>query len=219
MAKLEIPYYQERQSIVNTCLMLSKSGFLAGLGGNVALRLSTNEFAVTPSAADYYTMTAEDICLLELNSLKRIDNNGRRESVEAGLHAALLRGRPDLNASVHTHQPIASAVSLIHVSIPVDTSHQSVLGNEVRHIKYAPSGSKALVQSLKRSLQPKINSYLLPNHGLVCAANTLNQAIENVAIIEKLAANFLITLIQKNQNPTMNRSLLSKIESHLEQAL
>ncbi|MBW7857938.1 MAG: class II aldolase/adducin family protein [Leptonema sp. (in: Bacteria)] len=216
---MDLLYRVQRQSIVNTCLSLSKSGFLAGLGGNVAMRLSNTEFAVTPSAADYYTMTAEDICILNLRSLERIDDNGRPASVESGLHAALFLGRPDLSASIHTHQPIASAVTLLHLNIPIDTIYQSLLGSEVKTIQYAPSGSKALVQSLKRSLQPNINGYLLPNHGIVCAAKSLTEAMNGVAIIEKQAASFLLTLIRESQIPTVSASLMSKIESHLQQAL
>lgn len=219
LMSMDLLHNRQRQSIVDTCQSLSKSGFLAGLGGNVALRISDTEFAVTPSAADYYTMTAEDICILKLDSLERVDANGRRQSVESGLHAALFLGRPDLSASIHTHQPIASAVTLLQLSIPIGEPYQSLLGSEVKTIKYAPSGSKSLVQSLKRSLQPKINSYLLPNHGVVCAAKTLTEAMYAVEIIEIQAATFLLKLIRESQIPTISASLMSKIESYLQRAL
>ena len=43
-----------REIVVDACHTLSSLGYLAGIGGNVALRIG-DRMAVTPSAADYFS--------------------------------------------------------------------------------------------------------------------------------------------------------------------
>ena len=42
-----------REQVVHTCIELADRGYLAGTGGNVAIRVDAEHFAVTPSALDY----------------------------------------------------------------------------------------------------------------------------------------------------------------------
>ena len=104
-----------RAEVVDTCRVLADKGFLAGTGGNVALRADKAHFAVTPSATDYYTMSVADVCVVRLSDLELVAG-ALRPSVECGLHARMLRARLDCNASIHTHQPIASAYTLLGAS-------------------------------------------------------------------------------------------------------
>ncbi len=182
----------QRQSVIDACLLLAEQGYLAGTGGNLALRLDNGHFAVTPSAADYYTLKAEDIAVLRLDTLAQIDGT-MAPSVESGLHAALLRAKPGLHASVHTHQPLASAVALLNVALPLTEEADIVeLGKSVEIVSYAPSGTGMLVKALRKRLRPDIHAYLLRNHGLICGGASLRQATELVARIEAAAGAFLL---------------------------
>ena len=69
---------RERESVVALCRDLVARGFLAATGGNVALRVDAERFAVTPSAMDYSVMTAADVCVLDLADLKRVDGDRQR---------------------------------------------------------------------------------------------------------------------------------------------
>lgn len=184
-------YSAAKQKVLDACLLLADRGFLPGTGGNVALRIGAHAFAVTPSAADYYTMTAEDICVLSLPKLQRLEGD-RKPSVEAGLHARLLCSRDDFAASVHTHQPIASAVALINQSIPVVASEDlEALGVAIPIVPYAPSGTWLLARAFGKRLRRDAAAYLLRNHGLVCGGKSIEAAIENVARVERIAASYL----------------------------
>ena len=185
-------FMAQRQSVIDACLLLAEQGYLAGTGGNLALRLDAEHFAVTPSAADYYTLNATDIAVLRLDTLAQVAGN-MAPSVESGLHAALLRAKPGLHASVHTHQPMASAVALLNVALPLTESEDIVeLGTCVEIVSYAPSGTGMLVRALRKRLRPDINAYLLRNHGLICGGASLRQATDLVARIEAAAASFLL---------------------------
>jgi L-fuculose-phosphate aldolase len=82
-----------RKPLVRTAVAMADRGFLAGIGGNLALRIDAERFAVTPSASDYYAMAPEDICILRLDTLEQLSGNGK-PSVESGLHARMFRARP-----------------------------------------------------------------------------------------------------------------------------
>jgi L-fuculose-phosphate aldolase len=208
-------YAPHQKQVLDACLRLADRGFLAGIGGNVALRIDEELFAVTPSAADYYTMQPQDICVLRLDTLKVIEGT-KQPSVESGLHARLLRFRGDAGASVHTHQPIASAVALLNESIPLtDPAQREALGPEIRIVAYGPSGTGMLVRALGKRLRPDVNAYLLRNHGLVCAGATMERAIANVEMVERVAAQFLRAGIESltvaRSNPSVTTLALSAL--------
>jgi L-fuculose-phosphate aldolase len=184
-------YLAQRRQLVSACLLLAQQGYLAGTGGNLALRLDETHFAVTPSATDYYRLGATDVAVLRLDTLEQV-GGGLPPSVESGLHAAMLRNAPHLCASVHTHQPLASAVSLGNVALPLREAWDiEALGAATGLIGYAPSGTGMLVRALRRGLRPHVHAYLLRNHGVICRAPTLDAAVELLGHIERAAAAFL----------------------------
>lgn len=191
-------FAEVRRQILDACRTLADEGFLPGTGGNIAMRVNESAFAVTPSAADYYTMTPEDICVLDLRTLKKIEAK-RKPSVESGLHARLLRFRPEFTASIHTHQPIASGVALINQPIPISSLLDvSRLGPLVPVVPYAPSGTWFLARVFEKSLTRSSNAYLLRNHGIVCGGKNMEDAMAHVRLLEKVAAQFLKERMKSN---------------------
>lgn len=180
-----------KEQIVQACLTLADAGYLAGTGGNVALRIDEELFAVTPSGADYYALRADDICVLRLDTLQQLEG-ALKPSVESAMHACMLRYKPAMQASVHTHQPLASAVALLNVDLPVaEEDARRALGERLAVVPYAPSGTGLLVRAFGKTLQPALHAYLLRNHGVICAAPDLDEAIAHVSRIEAAAAAFL----------------------------
>ena len=128
-----------RQQVVEMSVMLADHGYFAATGGNLALKVDDEHIVVTPSATDYYQMTAEDVCVLRLRDLAKVDGD-RKPSVEAGMHAKVLRIRGDCRASIHTHQPIASACTLLGQPVPVSrVEDRALLGDEVLYGRYGGS--------------------------------------------------------------------------------
>jgi len=192
----------QKQQVIDACLTLSKAGYLAGTGGNLALRLTEQLFAVTPSGADYFALQADDICVLRLHNLEQLEGN-LKPSVESAMHAAMLRYKPAMQASVHTHQPMASAIALLNIDLPLTvTADRLVLGEKVAIVPYAPSGTGFLVSNFKKCLRADVHAYLLKNHGVICAASDMAGAIANVSRIEAAAALFLRTQIENS--PTLS---------------
>jgi L-fuculose-phosphate aldolase len=177
-------FEQARHEVVSTCLLLADKGYLAGTGGNVARRIDDEHFAITPSATDYYAMLPEDICVLRLDDLRQVAGD-RRPSVELRLHANIMRAHRDCGASIHTHQPIASAYTLLRRDLKVEDPHRrAVLGAKAALVDYAPSGTSWLASKLSKTLRPQIHAYLMRNHGVVCCGPTLNETVARVEALE-----------------------------------
>jgi L-fuculose-phosphate aldolase len=183
-------FEETREQVVRTCIELADQGYLAGTGGNVALRADADHFAVTPSATDYYAMTAADVCVARLADAEQVDGE-RTASVEAGLHAGVLRARPECWASVHTHQPVASAYTLLAKPLDVrDSRHRALLGARVPCVGYAPSGTSILAARVARAVKPDVHAYLMRNHGAVCVGKGADEAMRRVAALEAECAAF-----------------------------
>jgi L-fuculose-phosphate aldolase len=104
----------------------------------------------------------------------------------------MLRFKPDMQASVHTHQPLASEVALLNIDLPVaDAEARRALGERVAIVPYAPSGTGLLVRAFGRRLRAELQGYLLKNHGVICAAPAMAEAVTHVGRIEAAAAEFL----------------------------
>jgi L-fuculose-phosphate aldolase len=195
-----------RQTVVDLCVELSRRAYLAGTGGNIAIRIDTDRFAVTPSATDYLSMQATDVCVLRLDDLTQLGGE-RTPSVESGLHAKVLRARPDIGCSIHTHQPVASACALLGKELEVSPeSLRKSLGNRVPVVGYAPSGSGWLSSKLGRTLRDDTQAYLMFNHGVLCCGSTTSAAVQVVEDLETLARRHLKQLIEARATSDPQRS-------------
>jgi L-fuculose-phosphate aldolase len=183
-------YPTQRQHVVDLCLALSRRGFFAGTGGNIMLRLDGDHVAVTPSAVDYHAMGAEDVCVLRLSNLDQVEG-AQSPSVESSLHARVLRGRPDVGCSIHTHQPVASACALLGEELDVPPELKASLGERVPVVGYAPSGSGWLSARLGHAVDPHVNAYLMRNHGILCCGRDSSAAMQAVEDMEALARRWL----------------------------
>ena len=180
--------------IVETARQLTTKGYLMATGGNLSVRIAGQPaLAITPSNYDYMKMLPEDICVLdfEMNVLE----GKLKPSVESGMHAAIYRARPDVNAVVHTHQVYASALTLIQAPIPALFDEQTrFLGRSVNIIPYAPSGTGLLASTISRHVRDHNNAYMMQNHGALVFGGDMERAVHNVEILEKCSLAYLLAL-------------------------
>jgi len=205
-------FKQERQHVIELCLELSRRGYFAGTGGNLMLRIDAERVAVTPSATDYLEMTPADVTVLRLQDLARLDGD-KAPSVETSLHARVLRARPEVGCSIHTHQPVASACALLGRALTVPPRWQGTLGAYVPVVGYAPSGSSWLASRLAGELRPDINAYLMRNHGILCCGGDRATALQAVDDLEALARQHLTERIANQARSGAQPQLWRVIEA------
>ena len=195
-----MPDYQtHKQQVVDTCHALLERGYLKATEGNISARISgQNAFAITPSNYDYAKMQDDDICILDFD-MQQLEGQ-MKPSIESGMHAAVYQNRADAHCIIHTHQPYASALALIKMPIPALFDEQvRFLGRSVDIIPYAPSGTGFLKNAVKSKVKNNNNAFILQNHGVLVFGGTMEQAIHNMALLEKCALTYLLAIMTEKK--------------------
>ena len=189
----------QKIQIVETAQTLVKKGYLMATGGNLSLRIPGQDaFAITPSNYDYFKMTAEDVCVLDLELSTK--EGHLKPSVESAMHAAVYQVRPDVNAIIHTHQAYVSALTLIKAPIPALFDEQArFLGRGVDIIPYAPSGTGLLKNTVAKHVKNHNNAFMMQNHGALIFGHDMERAIHNVEILEKCALAYLLAICSERK--------------------
>jgi L-fuculose-phosphate aldolase len=209
-------FLAERQEVADMSRYLADNGYFSGTGGNIGIRVSDQLMAATPSALDYYAIRAEDIVLVDLETLAVVEGE-RVPTVEKGLHAHMLKMHRGKRASVHTHQPVASAIALLHETLAWPPgSDLAALGPGVAIVPYRPSGTGMLAKAFARALKPGYYAYLMASHGVICAGDDLKGAVGMIRKVEAAAAMELRARIANRTN--LDKQLRTFIMSALDRA-
>jgi L-fuculose-phosphate aldolase len=179
---------EAREAVRAAGVKLVEEGLVAGTWGNVSLRFSSTEMAVTPSGFDYLSMRAEDVVIV---SLATGEARGGKPSTEKKLHAEIYRSRPEVNAVIHTHSMSASTVAAARREVPpiLDDLAQ-IVGPTLRVADYAIPGSARMGRTVLRALRGRMAA-LMANHGAVALGRSLEEALLCARIVEKGCRAFI----------------------------
>lgn len=141
-------------------------------------------------AGDHVAVTATGIALGDATpeqvSVVDLDGNVVAGELlptsELAIHLGIYR-RYDAGAIVHTHSPLATALSTVLDELPCIHYQLLALGGAVRVAPYAPFGTPELATHVVAALDGKAAA-LLANHGAVTYAATLEQAVDNALLLE-----------------------------------
>jgi L-ribulose-5-phosphate 4-epimerase len=115
-----------------------------------------------------------------------VDESGLLPTVEAPMHLAIYRARPDVNAIVHSHAIWSSAFAVTGKNIPLILAEQSLrLGGEVVCAAYGKVGSAEIAKNIVEALGKNKMAALMQNHGAVALGVTLEEAFIASDFLEK----------------------------------
>lgn len=182
---MEASAYQICEQIVSTARLAYSSGFMAATSGNFSCYDREKEYmAITPSGMAYSVMEPSDIVLMKLDGTIL---HGSKPSSEWKMHAEIYKHLPQYRAIVHTHSPYATAFSVLRQEIPCALVEMLLfLGGSIEVADYAPQGTAQVGSNCLPVLVRK-PTCLLANHGVVTAAETLEQAFTNAVYVEDSA--------------------------------
>ncbi len=188
-------YGPSRELVVEVCRTLLDRGYLKATEGNVSVRVpGEDSYAITPSSYDYGKMEPGDICVLGLDGRHILGQ--KKASIESSMHAAVYELRDDVSVIIHTHQPYASALALMERPIPALFDEQvRYLGRSVDLVPYAPSGTGFLKKNVTKKVGSGANAFILENHGVLVLGGSAEQAVHNMALLEKVALDYLLALL------------------------
>lgn len=204
-----------RAELVRVAQLLDRTGYFPSKSGNVSARWRDG-MLITPTGLPYAAMRPEDIVELDLFGVQR--SGALDPSLEWPLHRGIYKARPDSEAIVHTHSPMATALACARTGIPPFHYMIAICGGAgVRCAEYATFGSQELADAAVKALWDR-KAALLANHGVVVIGTTLEGARAIAAEVENLATQYL-ALLQAGIEPTNlgeaeMRRIEEKFESH-----
>ncbi|SEP62838.1 L-fuculose-phosphate aldolase [Streptomyces sp. yr375] len=170
---------QERAAVADACRRLGAEGLLIGTAGNVSVRVE-DRVAITATGAVLARLTPDQVTVVDLDGT--IVAGTLRPTSELDLHLGVYR-RHGTGAVVHTHAPMATAVSCVLDELPCIHYQLLALGGTVRVAPYATFGTPELAESVLTALEGR-SAALMANHGALTHGTTLDKAVENALLLE-----------------------------------
>jgi L-fuculose-phosphate aldolase len=196
--------------MVRCCRALMESGLVAGVDGNLSVRIGADRVLVTPSGLPKGEVEPADLVVVDLAG-RRVDGC-REATTELDLHLRVYRRRPDCGAVVHAHPPSATGFAVAGEAIPDDVLPEiTLLMGDVPVVPYAASGTAALGDTVEPFLIGR-DAVLLANHGALTWGADLTQARIRMESLEHgarilLAARSLgrVTRLTREQTDALHR--------------
>ena len=187
----QIPEYELRQEMVRVGRLLWERGYVAATDGNLSVRLGPDRLLVTPSGLSKGFFSSDDLVVLRLDGepVSRSGGRGRgqRPSSEILMHLEVYRQRPDVNAVVHAHPPLATAFSIAGVSLARCVIPEVIvtLGG-ILTTEYATPGTAEVPETIRQAIQHH-DAIILTHHGSLTVGRTLWEAYLRLEKVEHTA--------------------------------
>jgi L-fuculose-phosphate aldolase len=179
-----------RAEMVRVGRLLYERGLTVANDGNLSARLGEGWLLTTPAGSCKGMLEPGELVVVDMAGRPR--DAGQRPSSELLLHLHVYRRRPDVQAVVHAHPPLAVACTLAGVSLEEPLLPEViVLLGRIPTAPYARTGTAAMGEAID-ALIAHHDAMLLDHHGSLTAGKTLLQAFLRTEQIEQ-AARILIT--------------------------
>ena len=137
-------------------------------------------------------------CLLKRGDMVIVDACGhllagsRKVTSEISMHLAVYARRPDIDAVIHSHPPVATAFACAGRALDQMLCQEAVMTLGVIPLaQYATTGTAQVAASLAPHLSDH-DAILLANHGAVSYGKTLLEAFQKMETLEHLAQVALV---------------------------
>ncbi len=161
-------------------------GLINVLGGNASFRWGDG-FYITPSQVPKHRLSPEDMVYVPFETEPQRSLTGKRASMEWRMHKYIYESLPDVNAIIHTHNPVTLALYSAGLCInPEEYAEAYSIGKCVATVPHIPPGSEELAKAVANAVR-KCRVVVLLGHGVVAAAKTLYQALDAVEALNDIS--------------------------------
>jgi L-fuculose-phosphate aldolase len=179
-----------RADIVEVGRRVYARGYVASNDGNISVRLDGNRLLATPTGVSKGDMTPDMMVVTDLEGRKL--SGERTPSTELLMHLEVYRSRPDVQAVVHAHPPLATGFAV--AGIPLDRAVLAEVVTTLGSIPIAEYGTPSTPE-LADAVRTYIKAHdglLLANHGALTAGKDLFAAYYKMETIEHFARISLV---------------------------
>ncbi|MEA2293897.1 MAG: L-fuculose-phosphate aldolase [Solirubrobacteraceae bacterium] len=170
---------EHRVAVAAASHRLAAAGLVHGTAGNVSVA-DGGEVAITPTGARLGGLSSEQVAVVGVDGTQ-LDGELAPTS-ELDLHLAVHRARGD-GAVVHTHAPVATAMSCVLDELPCVHYEMLRLGGTVRVAPYSTFGTPELATGAAAAIEGRAAA-LLANHGTLVHADDVETALELTHLLE-----------------------------------
>jgi L-fuculose-phosphate aldolase len=187
-----------RADIVEVGRRMYARGYTASNDGNISARVAGDRLLMTPKSVCKGFMTPDMMCVTDLDGRKL---QGERDpSSEMLMHLEVYRQRPDVQAVVHAHPPIATGFAV--AGIPLDRAVLAevltTLGS-VPIAEYATPSTRELPEAVRKYIKAH-DGMLLANHGALTVGGDLYSAYFKMETVEHFAKISLVARLLGREN-------------------
>jgi L-fuculose-phosphate aldolase len=197
---------------------LWQRGLIGAAEGNLSCRLSPRQLLSTPSGASKGHLRPADLVVVDLQG--RPVGDGPAPSSEIKLHLRCYQKRPDCQAVVHAHPPVATAFTLAGEDIPDNVLPESgmVLGSVVT-VPFGYPGTDEVPDQLEPFLEDH-KTFLLSHHGAVTLGKDIYDAYNRMETLERVATALMYARlmggVRPMPEPAFDRLLAESLSGRLD---
>lgn len=174
-----------RRQLVRIARSMHHAGYTPGTAGNLSVRLDRHRILASPTGCSKSLLKASDMVIVDLEGRKLAGL--RNVTSEIGMHLAVYRMRPDVQAIVHAHPPVATAFAACRKPLDQPICSEIMMTTGIVPLApYATTGTEEVSASLEPFI-PAHDAILLANHGLLTYGETLMDAFMKTETVEHFA--------------------------------
>lgn len=185
ITKREQPDRDLRRQLTRFSKWMYRLGFAPGTSGNLSVRLDDTSILATPTGCSKYLLRPSDMVIVDLDG--QLLSGTRNVTSEIGMHLTIYRMRPDAQAVVHAHPPIATAYASCGLALDTPLCAEIIMTlGAIPLAPYATTGTDEVGASLEPFVQNH-DAILMANHGVVTCGKTLLDAFMKMETTEHFA--------------------------------
>jgi len=181
-------YEKIKQEVLDAARTIKEYELIALTGGNVSAKLPDGNIVITPSGMDYFSITIEDMVVLDTSG--NIIEGTRRPSVDTIALLYIYENRADVGAIIHTHQPYATAIGLIESELPASVSTLvNATKGSVRVAPYQSGGTLEMGIASVEYMKDR-TAVIIKQHGVIAVGETVKDALYSCVYLEEAAKTY-----------------------------
>jgi L-fuculose-phosphate aldolase len=171
----------EREAIAAACRRLAAEGLVIQTAGNISVRADDDLVVVTPSGGVFEELDADQMTIVDMSG--EVVDGRHGPTSEIALHLLAYERLGHVGSIVHTHAPMATALSCVVDEVPAVHYSMLQLGGAVKVADYATFGTEELAHNVVDALQTA-PAALMRSHGAITWGQDLDQAVELTRLLE-----------------------------------
>jgi L-fuculose-phosphate aldolase len=170
----------EREQVAHACRRLAAEGLLIGTAGNISARAG-ELVAITATGAPLAEVGVDEVTIVDLDG--EVVAGELAPTSELDLHLGVYSRFDDAGAVVHTHAPMATALSCVVEEVPCVHYQMLLLGGTVPVAPYRTFGTPELAEVVLDALEGR-TAALMANHGAITYGPSVEKAVELSLLLE-----------------------------------